>query len=617
MSRRVFYLSSHDGTPIAVTCALPPSTSAGARVPAIVRQTRYFRGVKTKPPVARLGAASAFDDYAAIRARFLDAGFAWLDVDVRGSGASFGSRPSPWSRDEVKDGAALLDWIVAQPWSSGRVGALGTSYDGTASELLASTRHPALFAIAPRFALFDVYEDVAFPGGIHLAWFTEAWGRVNRAFDANDFGRVAATVGRIVLRALIVKERAGGRAGFVRLLERLDAAPTEEGFARLLGAAIAGVEPVDEAQLEAAVRAHVDNYDVHAVAEACPYRDDIAPGDPRGAIGDEPGVSGSIDRFSPHAVVDEVRASGVAVFSYSGWYDAAYGRSAVKRHRALDDARHRLLLGPWDHGGRLHIGARVSASTYDHGAELLEFFRRHLLDARTDVPRVRWFTMGEEKWKSGDAWPPPTTTRRLFFADDRRLSDDVPASGESVVELDTEATSGEASRWRSLIGPHRYIGYPERRRQHERLVVYRTSPLASSIVVTGHPIVRLFVKGPLDDTQLFVYLDHVAPDGDVTYVSEGMLRLANRRSTSVDVFVAREHRRAEAAPLGDEVELVVIDLLPTSIAVPRGHRLTVGFAGADRANFAAPNRGASSLVLARGAAHPSALEIPLECGKTE
>ena len=38
-------------------------------------------------------------------------------------------------------------------------------------------------AVAPLFSLFDVYADVAFPGGVHLERFTEAWGWFNAALD--------------------------------------------------------------------------------------------------------------------------------------------------------------------------------------------------------------------------------------------------------------------------------------------------------------------------------------------------------------------------------------------------------------------------------------------------
>ena len=38
--------------------------------------------------------------------------------------------------DELRDGADIVDWIVAQPWSDGRVGAWGNSYTGGSALLL-------------------------------------------------------------------------------------------------------------------------------------------------------------------------------------------------------------------------------------------------------------------------------------------------------------------------------------------------------------------------------------------------------------------------------------------------------------------------------------------------
>ena len=49
-----------------------------------------------------------------------------------------------------------------------------------------------LRAIAPRCSLFDVYTDVAFPGGLRQGWFTSAWTRANQALDANHPERMIA-----------------------------------------------------------------------------------------------------------------------------------------------------------------------------------------------------------------------------------------------------------------------------------------------------------------------------------------------------------------------------------------------------------------------------------------
>ncbi len=100
--------------------------------------------------------------------RFLAKGYAWVSIDVRGSGASFGHRRYSHSPEEIQDGAEIVDWIFHQPWSNGQVGALGISYSGASAELLLANQHPAVKAVAPMFSGFDLYPKIAFPGGIHL-----------------------------------------------------------------------------------------------------------------------------------------------------------------------------------------------------------------------------------------------------------------------------------------------------------------------------------------------------------------------------------------------------------------------------------------------------------------
>ena len=58
---------------------------------------------------------------------FVPRGYAVVIVDVRGTGASFGTRDSFRSPKEREDSREITDWVVAQPWSNGRVGATGVS----------------------------------------------------------------------------------------------------------------------------------------------------------------------------------------------------------------------------------------------------------------------------------------------------------------------------------------------------------------------------------------------------------------------------------------------------------------------------------------------------------
>ncbi len=49
---------------------------------------------------------------------------------------------------EIADYGELIDWVAAHPWSNGRVGAYGTSYEGQAAELVAGLGNPHVVAIA-------------------------------------------------------------------------------------------------------------------------------------------------------------------------------------------------------------------------------------------------------------------------------------------------------------------------------------------------------------------------------------------------------------------------------------------------------------------------------------
>jgi len=120
-----------DGVRIAVDLLLPKDLPAGASIPALLNLTRYWRAREGEGP----------RDYQRF---FVSHGYAMVLVDVSGTGASFGVWRGPWSPDEIKDGGEIVNWIVAQPWSNGKVGAIGTSYEGATAQLLAVPNHPAV-----------------------------------------------------------------------------------------------------------------------------------------------------------------------------------------------------------------------------------------------------------------------------------------------------------------------------------------------------------------------------------------------------------------------------------------------------------------------------------------
>src|ERR1700753_4132209 len=167
------YVAMRDGCRLAVD-AYVPRPKHGAAVepfPTLVLFTSYYRRFKLRPG----GSGEVNPNTGKFRDFFVPRGYAVVVVDVRGTGASFGTRDSFRSPREREDSHEIADWIVAQPWSNGVIGATGVSYVGAAADFVASNGHHAVKASAPIFSVWDTYADNYFPGGIQLKSLTRVY----------------------------------------------------------------------------------------------------------------------------------------------------------------------------------------------------------------------------------------------------------------------------------------------------------------------------------------------------------------------------------------------------------------------------------------------------------
>ncbi|MFH1269033.1 MAG: CocE/NonD family hydrolase, partial [Planctomycetota bacterium] len=290
-----------DGVRLAVDVHLPKGLAAGERTATILHMSRYYRSIDIRGlwrPLVGFGIYAITERD--IRKDFVKAGYSWVDVDVRGAGASFGHREYPLSDEEVRDGADVLDWIVAQPWSAGVVGATGASYDGALATLLLRNHHPALKAIVPRFSGWDAYGDIFLPGGVPATPLLHAWARLTSALDHDHLSNVL-----------------GWSSGLFS----------------------SGVRPVDRALLPQAMAEHDKNVDLVQLLGGVVYRDDT---DPRGR-------PVTTDDFSPHTLGREV--ADVPIYAYAGWFDGALPRGQIHQYLANRNPGSRLRLGPWFHAG--------------------------------------------------------------------------------------------------------------------------------------------------------------------------------------------------------------------------------------------------------------------------
>lgn len=125
---------------------------ADGKFPALVWYDPYRSGSD--------GAAGPMAPYFARR------GYAFAYLNARGTGNSEGVSRDEYMAEETDDGYNAIAWLAEQPWSSGRVGMLGTSYSGFTTLQVAALAPPALKAIAPAYFTDRRYtDDCHYKGG--------------------------------------------------------------------------------------------------------------------------------------------------------------------------------------------------------------------------------------------------------------------------------------------------------------------------------------------------------------------------------------------------------------------------------------------------------------------
>jgi putative CocE/NonD family hydrolase len=122
-------IKTREGVTLSATLALPDPRPEG-RIPAVLTFTIYTEPEKLAAEARELAAR----------------GYAGIVADARGKRLS-PDAPVPYEHDG-DDANAVLDWIVKQPWSDGKVGMIGGSYSGFTAWAATKRKHPALKGIA-------------------------------------------------------------------------------------------------------------------------------------------------------------------------------------------------------------------------------------------------------------------------------------------------------------------------------------------------------------------------------------------------------------------------------------------------------------------------------------
>jgi uncharacterized protein len=503
--------------------------------------------------------------------------------DVRGQGTSGGTF-SEFTHD-MEDGYDSVEWAAALPGSNGKVGMYGSSYVGATQWLAAVTAPPHLVTIVPANTASDYYDGWTYEGGEFRLAFVQPWAMglaASAAQNRND----QTTAGQ---------------------LKAASAEPT-----RWL--------------------------------EFRPFRD-LPPMQP-----DNPAVapwyfdwlrhSTRDDFWQQFSIRDRYPSVTVPVLHFEGWYDAflaggAENFAGMVAHGGTQLARdnQRLVIGPWDHVNWGRTDSTPAPLLKDVGPVgdspindlMLAWFDHFLRGQRNDVagkPRVDYFVMGANSWRSATSWPLPQTKWTTFYLsgpggiDERKgeLVSTAPAAQPPDTYTYDPAFPAPSLGGHSCCGAQSgpqgpYDQLPVEQRSD--VLVYSSAPLEHDTEVTGPISVRLWAQSTATDTDFTAKLTAVKPDGVVINLNNGIVRTSFRDSLS-DPTPTTPGRPYEYQ----------IQVWPTSYEFRAGDRIRLEISSSDYPQFAPnPNTGApfgtdvatqtATQTVLHDGEHPSAMTLPV------
>lgn len=572
--RESFYLPMQDGCRIAIDLLHPTMNGerVAGRLPTVLHATPYRRAFEIS---GRAGTAARYAEELRamepgelvtqyeerpIARELIHHGYHFASVDIRGTGASFGSEyGDSWLAGQ--DVAAVVEWIAEQPWSSGRVGMVGISYEGMMQFFTAGHQPKGLSCIAPQYpGLPQCYVD----GGLAISSFARVWERLHKGMSENEPAAPVDGPDGETLRAEADAERSPDSYRWVETFSEMD--------------------PRDVTRMS--------SYD--GLRRRRP-RPDLGMGDlPSGW----------------QESCEIINQSGVPTYMVTGWWDLTFPGYLIDAFNRLDVPK-KLIVGPWNHG-------------QGGDPELLRWFDYWLKDIDNgvmDEPAVHYGASepsGATVWKSAPRLPlPEAQNRSRWLTAAGGLADSRSGEQEQMTyDVDHDVSLGALSRHSYYIDDL-YINTVDLNARASRCLTFTSEPLDEDVEITGWPSVQLEVSTSSDRGAVVVTLEQIDEDGSTAYLSEGFLNFAYRRlgddPGGHEGPVWHSWSKADLAPVhpGEAMD-IQIELYPVSAVVRAGQRIRLTVAAADADNLVVPTQGdEATLTITVGGERASRLILPI------
>ena len=475
-------------------------------------------------------------------------GYIFVAEDIRGRNGSGGtfvtnrSQTDPRNAtgtNESTDAYDTIDWLVKHVANNnGRVGVVGTSYNGWLAGMAAVDAHSALKAVSPQAPGADTWLGDDF---FHQGAFRQTQGVTYAAYIEGTKGLTIPDYDQYA---------------FYQRIPTLDSLAKTTGVADLPSWIGFREHPAYDAYWQAKAMSHV-------------WPTSSVPTLIVGGFWDEEDILG-------------------AQLTY--------------RTLERSDTRNtnRLVLGPWAHNGWTRAGGD-SLGPVPLGSNTADFFREqiqrpwfaHYLHGTGDgkFPEVWVFESGANTWRTFDAWPPKNAQpRNIYLREHGAISWDPPATRSSAAVSNAPGAMHTPEYDAFVSDPAHPVPYMPRpddgtawstwMQQDQRFVDGRpdvltwvSEPLTSDMTIAGQVVAHLFASTTGTDADWVLKLIDVAPDS----VQEGSITGGYELIVSSDIMRGRYWKGfsvAHAIP-ANSVTPFTVDLHDQLYRFRQGHRLMV------------------------------------------
>jgi len=451
-------------------------------------------------------------------------GYAYVEMNERGHFFSEGNYDILGA--PLSDGSDAITWIASQPWSNGKVGAIGCSSTAEWQMGVAALNNPAFTTMIPQ----------GFGAGV---------GRVGPYYEQGNWYRGGAV--QMLFIAWLYGEQNQVRPMFPSNTSQEDLVRASKSFdlAQQL-------PPVDWSK----ALWHLPEIDILKAADG-----------PHGIFADRMEVStgGAMIKRTPNdpawyrgGLWHDDKPINIPGFWFMSWYDVSIGPNLAAYNHVRKTARPEIadqqyaVIAPTLHCSYTRamedtiVGERSMGDARLGYDELTFGWFDHFLKGEDNhflqkTPKVRYFTMGMNKWQASDTWPPTGAQPITFFLTSggkaNSLYGDGALTAAAVSQDAADSFVYDPSNPVSSYGGNVCCtgnavagGAFDQRKMEARadILVYSTEPLKEGMEVSGPIEVTLYVSSDVKDTDFTAKVLDVYPDGTAYNLDETIQRLRYR-----------------------------------------------------------------------------------------